>query len=136
VLGEVPLKDRLYYIAQCRLYHSISDHRYSQGSFFGAARLWYPDSFNGCRLIALLLEFLAQLVQVLFLPGLELLYTLAIDSGAASVAPYLVVGASQGFFPVDLIDQRKPFSSFDPSFEGPQHTIGPDRVFHPLPSLP
>src|ERR1700732_4423907 len=39
-------------------------------------------------------------------------------------------------FSRNFIDQREPFSSFDPPFQGPQHTISPDCVFRPWPSFP
>src|SRR6201984_1175585 len=34
----------------------------------------------------------------------------------------------------DLINQPKPFSSFNPRFQGCQHALSPDRWFHPCPA--
>jgi hypothetical protein len=58
--------------------------------------------------------------------GFELFNTLPIDSCPSGIAPHLIKGALQVCHPVDLVDQGEPFSSFDSSFEAPQHTIGPD----------
>jgi hypothetical protein len=87
-----------------------------------------------CRLIALGTQLFRRLLELLLFSGFEVGHALAIDSRAPRVAPYLVEGISQVFFPVDFVDQREPFSSFHSPFEGPQHTIGPYGVFHPLPS--
>jgi len=36
---------------------------------------------------------------------------------------------SQSSFGMDLVDQAKPFTSFDPLFEGCQHPLSPNHWF-------
>jgi hypothetical protein len=61
------------------------------------------------------------LLELSLLSGFEALYTLPIDARTAGITPHFPEGALQVLCPIDLIYQREPFSSFDPSFKGPQH---------------
>lgn len=52
--------------------------------------------------------------------------------GTASIPSDCLPGQLKGRWPVNLIDQAKPYISFHPLFEGFQHAIRPYRTFHPI----
>jgi hypothetical protein len=66
--------------------------------------------------------------------SLYCLCTLVIDSGAPAFGDHLLQRSCQILGTPDFIDQSKPFTSFNPRFQGCQHAFGPDFRFHPRPS--
>jgi hypothetical protein len=59
--------------------------------------------------------------------------TLIVDSGASAFGDYLSQRSCQILETPDFINQSKPFTSFNPRFQGCQHAFGPDCWFHPCP---
>src|SRR5580704_10223765 len=60
--------------------------------------------------------------------------TLIVDSGASAFGDYFSQRSGQILGTPNFIDQPKPFSSFNPRFQGCQHAFGPDHGFHPRPA--
>src|SRR5215831_14007617 len=61
-------------------------------------------------------------------------YLLVVDSGATTFSDHLLQRSGQILGTPNFIDQSKPFTSFNPRFQGCQHAFRPDCRFHPGPT--
>jgi hypothetical protein len=67
---------------------------------------------------------LLQLLDRLLLVLVDCPRTLIVDSGAAAFSHNLLQRSGQILGTPDFINQPKPFTSFDPRFQGCQHAFG------------
>jgi hypothetical protein len=65
-------------------------------------------------------------------------YILVVDSGATAFSDHLLQRSCQILGTPDFIDQPKPFTSFNPRFQGCQHAFGPgfQKIRRTLTMLP
>src|SRR4026207_300682 len=131
-LLKLALKYRFNHQLQRRLHDAVFDHRDSQrallaacfGTLAASYRLWPVLSF---------LKRSFEFFQIEFCPRRKLLNTLAIHSRRTGVALYFVPRRLKRLLAVHLVDQAKPFPSFDAVFQRRQHALTPHRGFHPRP---
>ena len=131
---KIAFKDRFYDVEQGPLHNSISQSGYSKWALFFTPRLGYPNPFDCLRLVLIGSQFLLQLRYRLVFAYFNLSCALMVDSGASAFSHYLLQRSGKILWTPDFIDQPKPFSSFNPRFQGCQHAFGPDHGFHPRPA--
>ncbi len=76
----------------------------------------------------------ARDIQVLLQPLLVHRYRLVVHSCCSAVCLHLLKCSPQHSRRTHLIYQAEPFASFDPCFQGRQHSFRPDARFHPRPA--
>src|SRR6266545_1335071 len=129
---KLSLKDRFDHQLQCRLHDAVFDHRNSQRSHLAApfGNLHAPDRLWPVRSRP---ERLLKFFQIDFCPCLKPLHALSIYSCRAGVALYFLPRRLKRLLSVHLVDQAKPFPSFDAVFQRRQHALIPHRGFYPRP---
>jgi|GEM_PF-95839 len=131
-LLKLSLKDRFDDQLQCRLHNAVFDHRNPQpthlaapfGNLYASDRLW-PVLSRSKRSL--------KFFQIDFCSCLKLLHALPIHPSRSGVFLDFVPCRLKRLLSVHLIDQAKPFPSFDAVIQRRQHALTPHRGFHPRP---
>jgi len=127
------LKDGLDYHTQRSLNDSVSHTGNSQRTLLLAAGLINVDPADRSRPIASRAERFGKPRNLSREVFLEVLNTLMIRAGAASISLDRRPSGGECRGSLDLIDQTEPYASPHPLNEGLQHAFRPHMAFHPLP---
>src|SRR5215510_793493 len=129
---KLALKNRFGDQLQCRLHNTVFDHGNPQrahlaapfGNLHAPYRLWLVCSRPKRSL---------KFFQIDFCTCLKLLHALPIHPCRSGVILDFVPGRLKRLLSVHLVNQAKPFPSFDAVFQRRQHAFTPHRGFHPRP---
>ena len=87
----------------------------------------------GCRSVFSALKPSLKFFQIDFRSGRKLLHALPIHSSRSGVVFHFAPGRPKHPLAVHLVDQAKPFPSFNAVFQRRQHALAPHRGFYPRP---
>lgn len=134
VFGKFVLEYRFDHVAQRHFHHPVFHRRYAQWPQLVASHFWYPDPSRRRGLVFAFLELFLESRQ-------SSVAGFCVSSAAFSIRHlfafpmgHFLYRTFQIFHLPDFVDQTKPFASFDSSFEGCQHSLGPYAGFRPRPS--
>ena len=128
VSGEAALEDRLQHIQERGLHHAVPHGRNTQRSLLLRSQLLDPHPLDWPWLVTFRLQQPRKFADGLGDVRFEKRAALTIDACRAVFADHRPCRQVQMCFVPHLVHQSKPFASFNASFEGCQHALGPHRA--------